>query len=58
VGREAVDWLAATYGIGREDAVTLGQRLVDLRLAHHVLDEHDFVDGYYFYRFYDDELAG
>jgi hypothetical protein len=55
VGREAVDWMSATYGVEREGAVSLGQRLVDLRLLHHVLDEHEFVDGYYFYRFFADE---
>jgi hypothetical protein len=57
VGREAVDWLCAAYGLVREDAVTLGQRLVDLCLVHHVLDEHDFADGHFFYRFFADEPA-
>jgi hypothetical protein len=55
VGRDAVDWMSATHGVDRESAVTLGQRLVDLRLLHHVLDEHDFIDGYYFFRFFADE---
>jgi hypothetical protein len=57
VGREAVDWLCAAYGLAREDAVTLGQRLVDLCLVHHVLDEHEFADGHFFYRFFADEPA-
>jgi len=55
VGRAAVDWMAKTYGLGREDAVTLGERLVDLCIIHHVLHEHAFVDGHYFYRFLGDE---
>jgi hypothetical protein len=57
VGRDAVDFVCAGYGTAREDAVTLGQRLVDLRLVHHVLDEHEFADGYFFYRFFADEPA-
>jgi hypothetical protein len=51
VGREAVDWLAATFALGREDALALGQRLVDLGLAHHVLGPRDFLDAGLYYRF-------
>ncbi len=57
VGRDAVDWLCASHALAREDAVTLGQRLCDLCLLHHVLDEHEFADGYFFYRFFADEPA-
>ncbi len=55
VGSEAVDWMARTYQLDREQAVALGQRLIDLCLLHHVVDEHDFVDGAFFYRFFSDE---
>lgn len=51
VGAEAVDWLCTRFGISREDGVTVGQRLVDLFLLRHVVDEHDFIDGPFFYRF-------
>lgn len=51
IGSEAVDWLAAKFEITREDAVTVGQRLVDLYLVRHVVDEHDFIDAGFFYRF-------
>jgi hypothetical protein len=51
VGREAAEWLARRYGLGRSAAIGLGQRLVDLQLVRHVLDEHDFTDADYFYRF-------
>ncbi len=51
VGADAVTWIARTYEVTREDAVSLGQRLVDLGFLRHVLDEHDFIDGHYFYRF-------
>ena len=55
VGSEAVDWLANRFNITRESAVRLGQRLVDENWIHHVVDEHPFEDGYFFYRFYWDE---
>jgi hypothetical protein len=52
-----VDWLVRHEGIGRERAVALGRMLVDHDLLHHVLDEHGFEDGGFFYRFYADERA-
>lgn len=51
VGSTVVDWLFTHYGLSREEAVTLGQWLLDLSLARHVVDEHPFVDGHFFYRF-------
>ena len=51
VGREAVDWLVREEGLPREQAVALGQLLVERNLLHHVLDEHTFRDGSLFYRF-------
>jgi small-conductance mechanosensitive channel len=57
VGSEAVDWLVMREGLSREDAVELGQRLVADGIIHHVLDEHDFRDGNFFYRFRLDERA-
>jgi hypothetical protein len=57
VGSEAVDWIVRRYALSREDAVTLGQQLVDLGLAHHVVDEHPFKDGHYFFRFRRHEYA-
>ncbi len=56
VGAEAVDWLVRTFDLERGEAVRLGQTLVDRGLVHHVLDEHPFRDGGYFYRFYADEV--
>ncbi len=55
VGREAVDWLVAREGLTRDEAVRLGQRLVEHGLVHHVLDEHPFRDAPFFYRFRADE---
>jgi potassium efflux system protein len=51
VGREAVDWLVAREGLTRDEAVRLGQLLVQRDVIHHVLDEHPFRDADLFYRF-------
>ncbi|MBM4269119.1 MAG: mechanosensitive ion channel [Deltaproteobacteria bacterium] len=51
VGREAVDWLATNLRLSRDEAVELGQRLVDKGFVHHVLGEHGFEDGRLFYQF-------
>jgi hypothetical protein len=37
------------------EALSIGQRLIDLSLAHHVVDEHPFKNEKLFYRFYRDE---
>jgi small-conductance mechanosensitive channel len=57
VGREAVDWLAMELDLSREEAVDLGQLLVERGFVHHVLDEHGFEDGSFFYGFADDAEA-
>ena len=57
VGREAVDWLVAEFGLTRAEAVELGERWIELGLVHHVLDEHGFRDGQFFYRFETDGAA-
>jgi small-conductance mechanosensitive channel len=54
VGQEAVSWLVEHEGLGRGEAVELGQRLVALGIVRHVLDEHGFHDGHFFYRFRSD----
>jgi len=55
VGSEAVDWLGDHAGLTRSEAVAVGQRLVDLGCIRHVLSEHGFRDGHYFFRFREDE---
>ena len=54
VGREAVDWLTMELELSRDEALELGQLLVEKGLVHHVLDEHGFEDGNLFYEFSDD----
>jgi small-conductance mechanosensitive channel len=58
VGRDAVDWLVAAESLTRDEARGLGQRLLERGFLHHVLDEHGFEDGPYFYRFDADEGGG
>jgi len=55
IGSEAVSWLVEHEDLTREGALELGRRLVTEGLLHHVLDEHDFRDGHFFYRFRTDE---
>ncbi len=57
VGGEAVDWIMARCAIPLGAAETVGQRLLELGVFHHVLDEHEFVEGKFFYRFRADEAA-
>ncbi len=54
VGSEAVTWLAQTQKTTREQAVTIGQQLVENCIIHPIADEHPFMDDYFFYRFYED----
>ncbi|GBF79276.1 mechanosensitive ion channel domain-containing protein [Aphanothece sacrum] len=56
IGSEAVDWLTEHFNCLRQEAIELGQILVERKIIHHVTDEHPFEDDYLFYRFYLDEL--
>ncbi len=55
IGSEAVDWLVQKHNCTREEAIELGQILIERSIIHHVVDQHPFKDGYFFYRFYADE---
>lgn len=56
VGNEAINWLMQYQKATREEAIRIGQILVEKSIFHHVADEHTFEDGYLFYRFYEDEM--
>lgn len=56
-GEEAVAWLMGAEGLTHNEAMTLGQRLMDLHVFHHVTNEHPFQDGHFYYRFYEDEAG-
>ena len=58
VGREAVDWMVKDGGMTRDEALAVGRLLVERGLLHHVLDEHGFRDGHFYYRFRADEDEG
>ncbi|MCG8366531.1 MAG: hypothetical protein MJA27_24755 [Pseudanabaenales cyanobacterium] len=40
-----------------DEALRIGQLLVECGIIHHVTDEHSFKDEYLFYRFYEDEAS-
>jgi hypothetical protein len=55
IGSEAVEWMKQQLPMTVEECVKLGQRLIDAKLIHHVTNDREFQDGYFFYRFYWDE---
>ncbi len=55
IGSDLVLWLRANLGVSEQEAIEIGQVLIDQGLIHHVVDEHPFRNTYYFYRFYADE---
>ncbi|NEQ97537.1 MAG: mechanosensitive ion channel [Cyanothece sp. SIO2G6] len=56
VGTEAVTWLAEHQKATHDEALRMGQLLIERGHMHHVTDEHAFEDKYLFYRFYLDEV--
>lgn len=55
IGSEAVEWMINNLNLSTEQAIKLGQRLIDEKFIHHVRDQHNFQNEYLFYRFYWDE---
>lgn len=55
VGSEVCQYLTNALELSIEQAIKLGQRLVDEKWIHHVADQHDFKNEHLFYRFYWDE---
>ena len=59
VGSEAVDYLVNSGAtISRDDAVQVGQALMEMRIFEHVCRDHDFRDEYLFYRFLGENERG
>jgi len=57
VGSELVAWLVYyKKAANTDEAVALGQKLIDVDLLHHVVDEHKFKNEKLFYRFRADEV--
>ena len=44
-----------TQKLSLNEAISIGQLLIDRGLIHHVIDRHNFKNEYLFYRFYEDE---
>lgn len=56
VASELIDWFVSSgEAESREQAVELGQLLINTDYIHHVVDEHNFEDAYLFFRFRQDE---
>jgi hypothetical protein len=56
---EAVDWLISCgHAATREEAVAIGQRLVEGKLLQHVVDQHQFKDAFLFFKLTEDDIRG
>lgn len=55
VGSEVCQYLIDALELSVEQAIKLGQRLMDEKWIHHVADQHHFKNEHLFYRFYWDE---
>jgi hypothetical protein len=55
LGNEAVDWIVNQVKVSREDAIALGQKMLDKGIFQHVTNEHQFKDEPLFYRFNEDQ---
>ncbi len=51
IGKEALAWCRA-HRMSMNEAMTAGQRLIDLSIVSHVVDEHPLKDDALFYRFH------
>lgn len=49
VGSAFVDWLVDKHRFSADKAIDIGRQLFDLGAFHHVLNEHPFIDGNYYY---------
>jgi len=55
-GLEAVDWLVKKLNIAREEAMAIGELLLQMGIIAHVCRSEHFEDKYFFYRFVEDEV--
>ncbi|MEL6928565.1 MAG: hypothetical protein AAFO95_08015 [Cyanobacteria bacterium J06600_6] len=54
VGSDLVDCLIKNKNITADEAIAIGQSLLEHNLIAHVCNDHDFENGFLFYRFQDD----
>ncbi|NEQ97452.1 MAG: mechanosensitive ion channel [Cyanothece sp. SIO2G6] len=55
-GTNLVEWLVQMRDYTREDAILIGQWLLQQGLIHATTDHNGFEDGYHFYQFYRDPI--
>ncbi len=55
-GQEMVDWMRA-QNFSDNEAMTIGQRMIDLNIIHHVADEQPFRAANLFFRARQDEMS-
>ena len=58
LGNEAVDWIVKKVKVSRDDAIALGQKMLDKEIFKHVTNDHPFKDEPLFYRFNEDKGKG
>src|SRR6202035_4546144 len=53
IGSDVVDWICKFFEdvSNREEAIAIGQSLMDRGVISHVLSGHKFLDGFYYYQF-------
>lgn len=54
VGEDMVSWLALQCSVSRNEAVAIGERMLQAEVFHHVCRDHPFKDEHLFYRFAED----
>ncbi len=55
IGTESVDWMTKNLQVDRETAVDYGKRLMNAGIITHVTQSEPFEDGYFFFRFQEDD---
>jgi potassium-dependent mechanosensitive channel len=54
ISSEAIDWLMESQNWTREEAIEMGQMLIDRGIIKNITDNQNFEDGYYLYSFIDE----
>jgi Domain found in Dishevelled, Egl-10, and Pleckstrin (DEP) len=49
IGQAFTDWLVKQHRFSIENAIDIGRQLFELGAFQHVVNEHPFIDGYYYY---------
>lgn len=55
VGSEAVSWMVDNLGVDKEGALSVGKKLMNAGIISHVTQSEPFLDGFFFYRFQEDD---